>query len=304
LGTFALNLDRTPNAEIAVLIDDESFYYESLNNDLDLPLIFQQRLWGLPRLGAPSDTYLLQDFIEGRLPPYKLYIFLNAFRLDAARRTALQRELRRDGRVALWIYAPGYIEDEPALESMTTLTGFKFGKGEHLWGPLMHILNFDHPITTGLPQDLFWGTNNRLGPIFHLEDPEAITLGQVVYSQGRCKPGLGVKIFADWTSIYCAAPNIPAPVLRGIARYAGVHLYNESGDVLFATRQLLGVHTLAGGARTFSLPEPVEVVYDLFSRQVIARDSECFSVTLAPKSTMLYYAGAAEILEAWQAYAE
>ena len=91
LGTLGLNLDRTPNAEIAVLLDDESFYYESLNNDLDIPLIFQQRLWGLPRLGAPSDTYLLQDFIEGRLPPYKLYIFLNAFRLDAARRAALQQ---------------------------------------------------------------------------------------------------------------------------------------------------------------------------------------------------------------------
>lgn len=302
LGTLGLNLDRTPNAEIAVLLDDESFYYESLNNDLDLPLIFQQRLWGLPRLGAPSDTYLLQDFIEGRLPPYKLYIFLNAFRLDAARRTALDRELKRDGRVALWIYAPGYIEDKPALESMTTLTGFNFGMGEHIWGPMMHILNFDHPITTGLPQDLFWGTNNRLGPIFHLDDPEAEILGQVVYSQGRCKPGLGVKTFANWTSIYCAAPNIPAPVLRGIARYAGVHLYNEEGDVLFATRQLLGVHTLAGGARTFSLPEQVEIVYDLFTQQTVARDCECFSVTLAPKSTTLYYVGKTEILETWQAY--
>ncbi len=300
LGTLGLNLDRTPNADIAVLLDDESFYYESLNNDLDIPLIFQQRLWGLPRLGAPSDTYLLQDFIEGRLPPYKLYIFLNAFRLDAARRAALHREIQRDGRVALWIYAPGYIEDEPALESMTALTGFTFGMGEHIWGPMNHILNFDHPITTGLPQDLFWGTNNRLGPIFHIDDPEAEILGQVVYSQGRCKPGLGVKTFANWTSIYCAAPNIPAPVLRGIARYAGVHLYNEEGDVLFATRQLLGVHTLAGGPRDFSLPEHVEIVYDLFSGQTIATDCSHFSVVLPPKSTTLYYTGSAAVLEDWQ----
>ena len=164
----------------------------------------------------------------------------------------------------------------------------------------MHILNFDHPITTGLPQDLFWGTNNRLGPIFHIDDPEAEILGQVVYSQGRCKPGLGVKTFANWTSIYCAAPNIPAPVLRGIARYAGVHLYNEEGDVLFATRQLLGVHTLAGGPRDFSLPEHVEIVYDLFSGQTIATDCSHFSVILPPKSTTLYYTGKAAILEDWQ----
>jgi len=297
LGAFGLHLDRTPCNEIAVLVDDESFTYEALTNDLDIPLIFQQRLWGLPRLGAPSDYYLLQDFLEGRLPPYKLYIFLNAFHLDECRRAALHRELQRDGRVALWLYAPGYIADEPALEHMTALTGFTFEKGHHAWGPLMHILDFTHPITAGLPQDLMWGTNSRLAPIFHVEDLEATVLGQVVYSQGRCEPGLAIKTFPAWSSIYCAAPNIPAPVLRGIARYAGVHLYNEAGDVIFAARQLLGMHTVAGGPRTFTLPQSVEVVYDLFARQTIAQNTDWFKVTLPRKSTALYYTGDADILE-------
>ncbi|MBN1872897.1 MAG: beta-galactosidase [Anaerolineae bacterium] len=303
LGTFGLQLDRTPGAEIAVLVDDESFYYESLDNNLDIPLIFQQRLWGLPRLGAPSDTYLLQDFIEGRLPPYKLYIFLNTFQLTGERRAALHRELQREGRVALWIYAPGYIQDEPALDNMTKLTGFRFSKGEHVWGPMMHLLDFEHPITMGLPQDLMWGTNSRLGPLFHLEDPDATILGQVVYSQGRCRPGLGVKVFSDWTSIYCAAPNLPAPVLRGIARYAGVHLYSEDGDVLFASRHLLGVHTLSGGSRIFTLPKPVEIVYDLFARQTVVQKPAGhvaqFKVILDAKSTTLYYTGDKETLKGY-----
>jgi len=86
-----------------------------VKNDLDFPLIFKQRLTGLPRIGTPYDIYLLNDFIEGRLCPYKLYIFLNAFRLDEKRRTALKKELQRDGRVAVWIYAPGYIKDTPSL---------------------------------------------------------------------------------------------------------------------------------------------------------------------------------------------
>ena len=64
LGTFALSLDRAPVAEIAMLVDGESYYYESLRSDLDLALISQQRLWGIPRLGAPTDTYLLQDLID------------------------------------------------------------------------------------------------------------------------------------------------------------------------------------------------------------------------------------------------
>jgi hypothetical protein len=296
LGTFALGLDRAPGAEIAVLVDDESLFYESLRNDLDVPLIFQQRLWGLPRLGAPVDTYLLQDLIEGRLPPYKLYVFLNAFRLDRARREALAGQLRHNGQVALWIYAPGYIRDEPGLEHMADLTGFRFGKGEHAWGPLVHIVDYTHEITRELSQDLFWGTNGRLGPLFHLEDPDARVLGDVVYSQGRCRPGLGVKEFADWTSIYAAAPNIPAPLLRGIARYAGVHLYSDAGDVLYATRQLLGVHTVSGGQRSFTLPQAAEIVYELYERQEVARNADHFQATLLPRSTALYYTGELEQL--------
>ncbi|MCS7222152.1 MAG: beta-galactosidase [Anaerolineae bacterium] len=304
IAIFALQLDRKPCAEIAVLLDDESFFYESVRNELDLPLIFQQRLWGLPKMGAPFDTYLLQDFIEGRLPPYKLYIFLNPFYLDRARREALKQELRRDGRVALWIYAPGYIQEEPSLANMSDLTGFSFGKGDHPWGPLMHITNFNHPITQGLPQDLFWGTNSRLGPIFHLEPYGATILGNVVYSQGRCRPGFGVRVFPEWTSVYVAAPNIPAPVLRGIARYAGVHIYSEAGDVLYAAPQLLGVHTLAGGERVFKLPKRVEVVYDLFAGKIIAQDAGQFQVTLPPASTALYYTGDRDLLRVWESIPE
>jgi hypothetical protein len=162
----------------------------------------------------------------------------------------------------------------------------------------MHITNFAHPITQDLPQDLFWGSTQPIGPIFHLEDPQAVSLGDVVYSLGRCQPGLGVKSFhvepgsaQAWNSVYTAAPSVPAPVLRGIARFAGVHLYNEQGDVLYATRDLLAVHTAGGGARTFQLPQPVEIVYDLYQRRVVTQDARQFSVDLPPASTALYYTG-------------
>ena len=185
---------------------------------------------------------------------------------------------------------------------MTDLTGLKFGQGNSPWGPFMHVTNFAHPITRGLPQDWFWGTTNPIGPLFHLEDPEAVTLGQVVYSLGRCKPGFGVKTFnpgdppAAWTSVYIATPDVPAPVLRGIARFAGVHLYNEEGDVLYATPELLSVHSVSGGPRTFKLPGAVEVVYDLFAEQTLERNVSHFQVTLPPASTQLYFTGREEIL--------
>ena len=293
LGDWALQLDRAPRSEVAVFLDDESFFYESLRNHVDIPAIFQQRVISLNRFGAPHDVYLLNDLLSGNLPDYKLYVFLNAFALDRDRREALKRAVRRGGRTALWLYAPGYVEPSPPggervgvrdesahVDPMTDLTGFRFGQGNSPWGPFMHVTDFTHPITRGLPQDWFWGSTAPIGPLFHLEDPQATVLGQVVYSLGRCKPGFGVKDFGDWKSVYVATPNVPAPVLRGIARYAGVHLYNEEGDVLYATPDLLSVHTVSGGQREFRLPRRVEVVYDLFGDRVVAREADAFRVEL------------------------
>jgi hypothetical protein len=261
----------------------------------DLPVLpiapewkLQQRLWGLPRLGAPFDVFLLDDFLSGALRPYKLYVFLNPFRLDAARRAALAKEVRRDGRTALWIYAPGYIKDAPGLENMEETTGFRFGLGEQPWGPLVHITDFGHPVTRDLGRETVWGTNNKLAPLFYVDDPEARVLGEVVYSQGNCRPGFAVKEFPAWRSAYSAAPNLPAGVLRAVARWAGVHIYSDAGDVLWANKSMLGLHTLAGGERVIKLPRRVSGVADLFAGKLIARDAAEFQVVLEPRSTALY----------------
>lgn len=297
LGTWAMSLDRTPRSEIAVLLDDESMLYEEIRNSFSIPGIWHQRHQGLSRLGAPYDIWLLDDLLGGDLPAYKLYVFLNAFRMDGRRREALARQIRHGGRTALWVYAPGFVDDAPSVDAMRELTGIGFETGLQPWGPFAHVTRGDHPITRGVPQDLFWGTNSALGPLFHVKDPEATVLGQVVYSLGRCKPGLAVKEFPDWRSVYCAAPNLPAPLLRGIARYAGVHIYSDAGDVLYATSDLLAVHTAVGGKRIFRLPAKVEVVYDLYNGGVVAKRTDRFEVTLPPASTSLWYTGARKALE-------
>ena len=308
LGTWALDLDRTPAAEVAVFLDDRSYHYESLRNSVDIPLIWRQRVASLNRFGAPHDLYLLDDLLDGNLPPYKLYVFLNPLHLDNRRRDKLKSILRRDGRVALWLYAAGALNSDTQpgaavpqsnslADNMADLTGLRFVQCDGPWGPMMHVTNFAHAITQGLPQDWFWGSTSAIGPLFHVEDPDAVTLGEIVYTLGRCKPGFAVKSFGgqsprtSWKSVYMASPDIPAPVLRGVARFAGVHLYNQDGDVLYATPDLLSVHTVSGGRRVFRLPKRVEVVYDLFARKVLARDAAEFTVDLPPASTALYYTG-------------
>ncbi|MHC4713336.1 MAG: beta-galactosidase [Planctomycetota bacterium] len=301
VGRFSLYTDRTPCAEIAVLIDDESFYYQTFRKNLELPLVTLQNVQHLPRIGAPVEIHTLNDFLEGRLRPFKMYMFLNAFRLDDERRAKLKTQLRRDNRVAVWMCAPGFINNDCDVEHMRGLTGFEFARMGPLWGPFAHIIDYDHPITRELPEGLFWGTDLNIAPVFRLQDADARILGNVVYSQGRCAEGFGVKEFGDWRSVYIAAPNVPAAVLRGIARWAGVHIYSDAGDVQYVSNELLAVHTLKGGARRFALPRKVEVVYDLFNQTRIASDADGFEVTLPAVSTSVFFTGDSKTLSRFKA---
>ncbi len=308
IGNWAVQFDRKPSAEVAVFLDDESYFYEANKNGLSLPLIWHQRLMNLNRFGAPHDMYLFNDLLEGRLPEYKLYIFLNIFHLNNARRAALQQQLRRAGKTALFLYAPGYLNEDDAAnpfsrDHMTDLTGFKFGQTSSYWTPMMHVTAYDHPITQGVSQELFWGASRSMAPTFHLEDDDATVLGEIIGSLGRNQPGLGVKTFNAgtpnaWNSIYSALPNVPSPVLRGIARFAGVHLYNEDGDVLYATPRFVSAHTTSGGPRAFKLPQSVEVVYDLYNRRLLGQNTAEFCTQLPPASTSLFYTGPAASLRA------
>jgi hypothetical protein len=291
IGRMNLELDNTPQSETAVIIDDESFLYESLRNDMNRAGVFYQRVFGLARFGAPHDLLLLDDYLDEALVHnrYKLLVFLNPWRLDAARRAKLQRRLHNSGVTAVFVHGAGYLNDAPALEHMTELTGIRFGKSDYPWPMRMHATDFTHEITRTLPQDFFWGTDSALGPVFHSVDPDARVIGQVVTAMGRCKPGFVVKQNDGWQAVWLASPGIPAAVLRGIARHAGVHLYSEAGDVLHASASLLNVHTVAGGARKFKLPRTVAIVRDLYDDRVLARHAAEFEDVLEPNSSRLYF---------------
>jgi hypothetical protein len=205
------------------------------------------------------------------------------------------------------MYGAGYVYDDAVtyayppptdgplaplhVGNMSDLTGFRFGRSEGPWAAHTHAIDFAHEITRDVPQDQFWGTQRMLSPVFHVDDPDARVLANVLTQMGRTQAGLAVREFDDWRSVYSATPALPAAVLRGIARYAGVHLYSNAGDVLYATKDLLAVHTTGGGHRTFHLPKRAEVVRDLFQDRIVARDAREFDIVLEPASTSLWYVG-------------
>ena len=91
-----------------------------------------------------------------------------------------------------------------------------------------------------------------------------------------------------WRSVYSPQPNVPADVLRKLAREAGAHIYCEAEEPLYANDRLIALHTIKGGPRTIMLPNRCRRVTELFSGRVVAEKTDRFKDTLTTPCTVLY----------------
>ena len=74
--------------------------------------------------------------------------------------------------------------------------------------------------------------------------------------------------------------------LRTLWHAAGVHVYLDGDDVLYAGNGWLGVHTVSGGQRTIHLPFPARME-DAFTGQVLAEEATRIDLQLPVASTTL-----------------
>jgi hypothetical protein len=72
-----------------------------------------------------------------------------------------------------------------------------------------------------------------------------------------------------------------------LARHAGVHLYNDRDDTLYASRSFLTVSANGHGSRLIRLPNPMDV-YDAFSGERVQRGVGGFAHDLQDKETVIW----------------
>ncbi len=296
----ALEQPKTGGAEIALIVHGGTMaamdVYRSapLYHNLVARTVWQE----MSRLGAPYDTYLLEDLADSRVQDgYKLYVLLNPFLLTADQRR-LMDDLKRDGKTILFLYAPGYADRHGGLSdaNITALTGFDVTHGPATEIMRYQITSTDHPIT----RDLAMGQEHALhpfsyevsrelhppafGPVFTIEDAGEAALAS--YPDGGT--ALAARDMGEWKSVYCTVPYLPAEMLRGVCRYAGVHLYCDEDVILKADNRCLVVHNGYGQTRdlTLALPGRRDVV-DLCTGQPVASGVESVSLTLAEAETRI-----------------
>lgn len=280
----SMAFDRSSVAEIAVVVDEESMLCRQPRGQFAELLLYQQRD-GLHRIGAPFDVVFLDELEHRR--PYRLYLFLNTFRVTAAQRAVVERTVKRDRRMAVWVYAPGFVDASLSDENMQRLTGIRLAHDPQAAPVKLRIAEGSDPITRDLVAGTTWGSAAAIRPVFFCSDEAATPLGTL---EGQPRVGLAVKRFPQWTSVYCAAPNLPAGLLRGLARAAGVHLYNEADDVLYANRSLLGIHTNKAGARRLRFLRRTSLV-DVFAGRQVAADASEVKLELPARHTALFFQG-------------
>ena len=302
----ARRADASSRAEIAVFADEESCFFQTARDAyvVDPFIAREPRLLDLlPRIGAPCDFFLLQDAGRVDPTPYRLALFANAWCVPSGLREAIRDRWAREGRTLLWFYAPGFVAREGlSTESMAELTGMRFGLLRGCGRPMIRIDPEAHPLVRDgfdpghvLPNWIFldsegcFGVNRPVGPLFQVEDEGAIRLGHYA---GRPETAFAVKEFADFRSVYIGAPLAPPGLLRKIARYAGVHIYLDAEDILYANASFLAVHTRLGRERTLRFKKPCRV-RELFGNGALKGNGpqDAFALRLAPRSTALLYIG-------------
>jgi len=300
---YALTEPLQSTSDVAVYVNEK--FYSYLSKDFGMaysllyPLLNKQR-HNLATMGAPFDTYLISDLVNGNVPDYKVNIMISPFELTAAERTAIDEELKRDDKFIVWLYLPG-LSDGQTLDvtHMESLTGFDLTLENRAADLDVAISDTAHPLSSDV-SGLIYGTldssgsGGKTGPIVYITDPDATSLGILKDNQ---MTGLAYKQMDGWQSVYSSAPNLPNGFLSNLISYTGGHTYTEEGsDVLFANRNYVMLYSLYGGEKTISLPSAGKV-YDVFGKQLISNATSQIVAAFEPGETKLFRIGAADDTE-------
>lgn len=261
----AVNWSLESQAEVALVIDDASYAYADLRDNLNLYFTSLPRQFEWSDLGFPWDTVLLSELAD--VKRYKLYVFLNCWHVDAATRAEIFGRTRHSGGAAIYFYGAGYYDGERAdAAAISDLVGMQVNEQPDAAIPEIQLAESGHPLVEQslvtprgamrfgarlapercqrLVRDNPRGWEHPVTPIFEVTDLSATVLGNYIHDNA---PGCAVLERDGWASVYCGAPLLPAWLLRRVAEGAGVHCYAPLGTVVHHRGPLLSCFRVRGG---------------------------------------------------------
>ena len=241
--------DYHAQAQIAVVADPESVlcasgatgYYRQFGETLAKEL---------PRCGAFADHIVIEDVFQ--LPPYKLYIFRDAF----LHRPELREFLVRNRSSALWLGPAGCIgKDHVDIALAEQQTTFRLEIAEHVVAPNTVTLHGKHFLNQGLElpftpsgvEDI----NALWTPVLYAVPNEGCQVAGLVESLEM--PGLISRQGTGRLDAWCASPLLKSTLLRNLALAAGVKLRIAEGDAeIYGSGKTFAIHILGDTPMVFN----------------------------------------------------
>jgi len=283
LGIESMGRDRSPAAEVAVVFDERSPLAMRINPEFQSSLIMRSFAQSFHPVGAPIEFHELHSFLEhADHDRFRVVAFLDLFVADDEVMAAIEK-LKGGGRTLLFQFAPGFVSGQAGARR------FSADRSSQLVGMQLEEQTAEMPLTVWIDPDSHeffadmddtrYGCVDALDerrPVLAAVDPKAEQLGRLHNGLS----GLAIREHADWSSVFSAAPLMPGAVVQRLLKRAGVHVYTEGGDVIYANRSYLGVSACSRGVKTIRLPD-ARVVRDAFTGEEVALDADAsFSITM------------------------
>ena len=265
LGEQRIHMDISSAAQIAGVYDPKAFFATehwkaeepwtgfgiSVCDHINHWFInSQQRTFS--RMAAPFDSIYRFDLTSADPRRYRLLFMVNLFTMDRAEADRIRTMMEGSDATVVWYYAPGFIApDKFDLGQMERLTGFRF---EVLRDPGPMQIRVEK---AGEGEATVFGTRKPQKPRFAVLDKDVEVLGRWV---DNSRPAFVRKAQKGWTSVYVGAAPLTVDVLRSLAQDAGVALWSDQPDIVYATRDAATVIATADGERTLTFPQAMRSV--------------------------------------------
>lgn len=274
-----LAIDDPPRGDLAVVVSEDSNHYFGFQHGGAYRYTgVLQQIQELNLAGVPYRLYLQSDLGPG-LPDHRAWLFLNAYRLSDSERRFIEA-LKSDGRLLIFIHAPGAVGSANPAETIGALTGIavRAADGVHRLQTEGEIS--DDPLLRGL-DGVATLPCSLVGPAFEVTDPDARPLTR--YLETGAVAG-AARDHGAWKSVFLGAPGVSAELLHRLANWAGCWVAADPGDAVYANEHFITIHALYSGHKVLRLARPARVI-DLISREPVAERAETIELDMARGET-------------------
>lgn len=242
----AVYANPTPyQPDIAVISDAVAHLYVSNDNRIPENTLMLFKNYAL-KAGAAVGFYTLDDFIAGIGPQCPVYIFANENYLDDAQIAGIGARLDREGALAIWQYAPGFMGPSSSGADRTSkATGVTVIQSDGYTGS-----NGAGPMAG---QQWGFRFGSTVSPRLVVQDPQAVTVGH--YQDGTISTA--VKRTGSHISLFSGDFILSSDFLRAVVPPAGVHLWTTDDSIVHTDGNLLAIHSGVAGTKKIMLPADV-----------------------------------------------